>query len=89
MANYIENVDDYGINLMELKERAVAEGKNEYAIIFDEAINEAKNGNTEWYTRICRDIAFMVANTGMDALRIELSHIQKNDACANGTCLDK
>ena len=87
MANYIEGIDDYGINLMELKERAVAEGKMEHAEVFAKAIEEAKNGDIEWYTRICKDIAFMVMNTGMDALRIEINHIQKVDTCAESTCI--
>jgi len=82
----IPNVDDYGINLIELRDRAIAEGKTDHAAAFTGAIEEAIAGNKEWYERICKDIAFMVANTGMDALRIDPSHIQKVDACADGTC---
>lgn len=89
MANIIPNVDDYGIDLVQLKDRAVAEGKTEHAEIFDAAIKEAIAGDKAWYERICRDIAFMISNTGMDALRIEPLHIRKVDACADGTCLDK
>lgn len=89
MANIINGVDDYGIDLIALKERAVAEGKTQHAEIFDAAIKEAIAGDKAWYERICREIGFMISNTGMDALRIEPLHIQKVDACAEGTCLDK
>lgn len=81
------NADNYGIDLVTLKERAIVEEKHELAKIFDEAIIEAEAGNTEWYTRICKEIAFMVSNTGMDALRIEPMHIMKVDSCAAGECI--
>ena len=89
MANIIPGVDDYGINLVQLRDRALAEGKREYAECFEGAITEAIAGNKAWYERICKDIAFMISNTGMDPLEVSILHIQKKDACADGTCLDK
>lgn len=89
MANIIPGVDDYGINLIQLRDKALAEGKREHAECFEGAIAEAVAGNKAWYERICKEIAFMIANTSMDPLRIGVSHIQKTDACADGTCLDK
>ena len=89
MANIIPGVDDYGINLVQLRDRALAEGKREYAECFEGAITEAIAGNKAWYERICKEIAFMISNTGMDPLEVSILHIQKKDACADGTCLDK
>ena len=89
MANIIPGVDDYGINLVQLRDRALAEGKREHAECFEGAITEAVAGNKAWYERICKEIAFMMGNTGMDPLRIDILHIQKKDACEDGTCLDK
>lgn len=89
MANIIPGVDDYGINLIQLRDRALAEGKREHAECFEGAIAEAIAGNKAWYERICQQIAFMVTNTTMDPLEIALGHIQKVDACAEGTCFDK
>lgn len=89
MANVIPGVDDYGINLIQLRDRALAEDKREHANCFEAAIGEAVAGNKAWYERICKEIAFMTANTGMDALRIDILHIQKRDNCEDGTCLDK
>ena len=82
------NADNYGIDLVALKERAIVEEKHELAKIFNDAIIEAEAGNTEWYTWICKEIAFMVSNTGMDALRIEPMHIMKVDNCAAGECIN-
>ena len=79
--------DNYGIDLVALQARAIEEGKDELARIFAEAIAEAEAGETEWYTRICRDIAFMISNTGMDALRIEPLHVMKIDSCKEGKCI--
>ena len=79
--------DNYGIDLVALQARAIEEGKDELARIFAEAIAEAEAGETEWYTRICRDIAFMISNTGMDALRIDPRHVMKIDSCQEGKCI--
>ena len=43
--NIIPGVDDYGINLIELRDRAIAEGKTDHATCFDGAIKEAIAGN--------------------------------------------
>lgn len=87
--NIIPGVDDYGINLIELRDRAIAEGKTDHATCFDGAIKEAIAGDKTWYERICKEIAFLIGNTGMDALEIGVGHISKVDACADRTCLDK
>ena len=89
MANIIPGVDDYGINLIQLRDKALAEGKREHAECFEGAMAEAIAGNKTWYERICQQIAFMISNTGMGPLEIGLGHIQKVDACAEGTCFDK
>ena len=81
------NADNYGIDLYALRDRAANENKLELEQIFNEALLEAEAGNTEWYTRICKEIAFMISNTGMDALRIEPMHIMKVDSCAAGECI--
>ena len=89
MANIILGVDDYGINLVQLRDRALTENKREHAECFEGAITAAIAGDKTWYERICKDIAFMIANTGMDPLEINVLHIQKKDTCADGTCLDE
>lgn len=71
--------DNYGIDLVALQARAVEEGNADLAKVLADAIAEAEAGETEWYTRICRDIAFMISNTGMDALRIDPFYIMKKD----------
>ena len=78
--------DNYGIDLVALQARAIEEGKDQLAQIFAEAIAEAEAGQTEWYTKICRDIAFMISNTNMDALRINPLHIMKIDNCSEDEC---
>lgn len=71
--------DNYGIDLVALQARAVEEGNADLAKVLADAIAEAEAGETEWYTKICRDIAFMISNTGMDALRIDPFYIMKKD----------
>ena len=88
MANIIPGVDDYGINLVQLRDTAIAEGKREHAECFEGAITAAIAGDKAWYERICKEIAFLIGNTGMNPLDIGLGHIQKVDACADGTCMD-
>lgn len=76
---HLNNIDDYGVNLLALRDRAVKEGLIELAEVFTAAINKAINGEPTWYTRICQDIGFMMMNTGMDALRVDPKHLLSLD----------
>ena len=72
---YLNNIDDYGVNLLALRDRAIVEGLTELVDVFTAAINMAIDGDTTWYTAICRDIGFMITNTTMDALKVDPKHL--------------
>ena len=76
---YLNNIDDYGVNLLALRDRAIIEGLTELVDVFTAAINRAIDGDTTWYTAICRDIGFMITNTTMDALRVDPKHLLSLD----------
>lgn len=81
MANIIQNVDDYGINLIVLRDKAIAEGKRDYAEAIEAAITKAIAGDNTLYTKICRDVAYVIGNTTMDPLRIGIEHFLPEDSC--------
>ena len=81
MANIIPGVDDYGINLIALRDRAVAEGKRQHAEAIEAAITKAIAGDNTLYIRICRDVAFVIGDTTMDPLRIGIEHFHLEDSC--------
>ena len=76
---HLNNIDDYGVNLLALRDRAITEGLTELVDVFTAAINKAIAGEPTWYTNICRDIGFLVTSTGMDALRINPQHLLSLD----------
>ena len=72
---HLNNIDDYGVNLLALRDRAIKEGLTELVEVFTKAIDKAIDGQPTWYTKICQDIGFVMMNTGMDALRIDPKHL--------------
>ena len=72
---HLNNIDDYGVNLLALRDRAIKEGLTELVEVFTKAIDKAIDGQSTWYTKICQEIGFMMMNTGMDALRIDPKHL--------------
>lgn len=76
---HLNNIDDYGVNLLALRDRAITEGLTELVDVFTAAIDRAIDGDPTWYTAICRDIGFMITNTTMDALKIDPKHLLSLD----------
>ena len=74
--------DDYGYDLNELRLKALEEGKNEYAKVFNEALIDAAQGDPTTAAHICQKIAgFMSMNTTMNIFDIALVELDIAHVC--------